>query len=214
MFRNPSGLLCQLGCWPPWNFSSVHCLWADQSNPECALGMVRPSAQELQAQPAPVINMMCSRHGGLTVPMHAHGLRLPRNVSLVKHAKKWKPQLVSGKKYFKVTQQCMESPHRWQEKLVTLNKSRGYSWTGGRTEGSVPISFQVTCAGWTCYSLSRNVIISSETGCSSFATVLHKSELRCGPLATEINKWLNVSGTKQAVERAKHYIHWVAGVLH
>lgn len=39
-----------------------------------------------------------------------------------------------------------------------------------------------------CYSLSRNVIISNETGYSSFATVLHKSELRCGPLATEMNK--------------------------
>lgn len=121
------------------------------------------------------------------------------------HAKKWKPQLGSEKKFCKVTQQCMESPHRWQEKLVTSNKSRGCSWTGGRTEGSVLISLPVTCAGWACYSPSRNVIISSETGCSSFATVLHKSELRCGPLATEINKWLNVSGTKQGMERAKCY---------
>lgn len=69
----------------------------------------------------------------------------------------------------------------------------------------LPISLQVTGAGWTCYSLSRNVIINSQTGCSSLATVLHKSELRCGPLATEINKWLNVSGTKQVMERAKHY---------
>lgn len=132
------------------------------------------------------------------------GLRLPRNGRLVKHAKKWKPQLVSGKKYCKVTQQCMESPHR-DKKSFSLNKSRGYSWTGGRRGGSVPISLRVTCAGWTCYSLSRNLIINSETGCSSLATVLHKSELRCGPLATEINKWLNVSGAKQAIERAKRY---------
>lgn len=36
-----------------------------------ALGIVRPTAQELQTQAVPVINMMCSRHGGLTVPMHA-----------------------------------------------------------------------------------------------------------------------------------------------
>lgn len=155
---------------------------------------------------APVINMMCSRHGGLAVPMHAHqDWGFPETSGSLNMPKKWKPQLVSAKKYCQMTQQCMESPPRWQEKLVTSNKSRGYNWTGGRTEGSVLISLQVTCAGWACYSLSRNVIISSETGCSSLATVLHKSELRCGPLATEVSKWLNVSGTKQVMERAKCY---------
>lgn len=201
MFSNPSGLLCQLGCWPPWSFSSVHCLCADQSKTQMWFG-------DGQTFGSGAAGTTCTsdKHDVFKTrwvycaSACTQGLRLPRNVRLVKHAKKWKPQLVSGKKYCEVTQQCMESPHRWQEKLVTSDKSRGYSWTGGRTEGSMLISLQVTCAGWTCYSLSRNVIINSETGCSSLATVLHKSELRCGPLATEINKWLNVSGTKQVME--------------
>lgn len=149
-----------------------------------------------------VINVMWSRHGGL-VPIHvkrdwvfpamAGSLNMPRSGNT---------QVVSGRKYCKITQQCMK---RQQEKLVPRIKSRECNWTGERIEVSVPISFHITGAGWTCYSLSTNLVIKSQTGCSSLATTLHKSELRCGPLATEINEWLNVSGTKQVTERAKHY---------
>jgi len=97
-------------------------------------------------------------------------------------------QLVSGKKSCRIPQQQMESPHRKQEILVTSNKSKECNWTGGRIEVSVanfPSSYRCRL---NLLLTKQKCIINSQAGCSSLATVLCKSEVRCGPLAREINK--------------------------
>lgn len=111
---------------------------AQMCSERSTLGIVRPTAQELQTQSALAINMMCSRQGGLTVPMHAQNdWVFPEMSGLLNMSKSENTQLVSGKKYCKITQQSMKSLHRQQEKLVTSNKSRECNWTGGRIDVSV-----------------------------------------------------------------------------